>query len=394
MQLTLDMFETAALGMAVVFFGRFLRKKIRFLETVCIPAPVAGGLLFALLNLILYRTGILNIEFNETLKNFFMTMFFTTIGFQADFRSVKKGGKALVIFVVLIAVLIVLQNITSVGIAAMLGLPAATGMCTGSIPLVGGHGTSAAFGPTLESMGVTGATAYATAAATFGLVGGSLMGGPVAKRLIRKFELDKTADSTLESKEKTEGKEKNAFKDIAAAFFLLIVIMGIGSVMIRLLKLAGMNVPGYLGAMFVAAAVRNIAGFRKKELPMTEINEFSNISLNIFLGIAMITLKLWELADLAGPVILMLGAQVILMYLFVRFVIFNVMGKDYDAAVICAGTCGFGLGATPNALANMESVCGKYRYSEKAFLIVPLAGSIFVDFINAWLITTFLNFLK
>jgi len=394
MQLTLDMFETAALGMAVVFFGRFLRKKIRFLETVCIPAPVAGGLLFALLNLILYRTGILNIEFNETLKNFFMTMFFTTIGFQADFRSVKKGGKALVIFVVLIAVLIVLQNITSVGIAALLGLPAATGMCTGSIPLVGGHGTSAAFGPTLESMGVTGATAYATAAATFGLVGGSLMGGPVAKRLIRKFELDKTADSTLESKEKTEGKEKNAFKDIAAAFFLLIVIMGIGSVMIRLLKLAGMNVPGYLGAMFVAAAVRNIAGFRKKELPMTEINEFSNISLNIFLGIAMITLKLWELADLAGPVILMLGAQVILMYLFVRFVIFNVMGKDYDAAVIAAGTCGFGLGATPNALANMESVCSKYRYSEKAFLIVPLAGSIFVDFINAWLITTFLNFLK
>jgi len=290
-------------------------------------------------------------------------------------------------------VLIVLQNVVSVGLASLMGLSPLVGMCTGSIPMVGGHGTAAAFGPILESRGAEGATAFATAAATFGLIAGSLMGGPVAKGMIRKFHLDQNTGADASVSAATENGKAAGLKDISRAAMMLIVAMGLGSVLNRLIALTGATVPGYLGAMLVAAAIRNIAEIKNKKIPMAEIDGIASISLNIFLGIAMITLKLWELAGMALPIIILLCAQALLMFLFVRFVIFRAMGRDYDAAVICSGTCGFGLGATPNALANMESVCSMYRYSAKAFLIVPLTGSIFVDFINAGLITVFLNLL-
>ena len=387
------MYTTAALGLAMNYLGVLLRRKIGFLERFCIPAPVVGGLLFAIVNLVLYRSGILAISFNETLKDFFMMVFFTTVGFQADLQSMKKGGRTLTVFLFLTAGLIVLQNISAVGLSKLMGISPLFGMCTGSIPMVGGHGTSAAFGPVLESMGFDGATSYATAAATFGLIFGSLAGGPIARSLITKYSLVSEAGRER-PEEESEQKEKIRFNNLSGACFIIIFSLGTGTVLSHLVSLANINFPAYLGPMLVAATIRNITEHTgKKRVPMAEIEEISSISLTIFLGIAMITLKLWQLAALALPLIIMLAVQLILIILYSRFLVFRCMGGDYDAAVIVAGLCGFGLGATPNALANMQSVCGRYGYSEKAFLIVPLTGALFVDFINSGIITVFLNLL-
>lgn len=387
------MYTTAALGLAMNYLGVFLRRKIAFLERFCIPAPVVGGLLFAIVNLVLYRSGILAISFNETLKDFFMMVFFTTVGFQADLQSMKKGGRSLTVFLFLTAGLIILQNISAVGLSKLMGISPLFGMCTGSIPMVGGHGTSAAFGPVLESMGFDGATSYATAAATFGLIFGSLTGGPLARSLITKYSLVSEAGRERPD-EKSEQKEKICFNDLSGACFIIIFSLGAGTVLSHLVSLANINFPAYLGPMLVAATIRNITEHTgKKRVPMAEIEEISSISLTLFLGIAMITLKLWQLAALALPLVIMLAVQLILIILYSRFLVFRCMGGDYDAAVIVAGLCGFGLGATPNALANMQSVCGRYGYSEKAFLIVPLTGALFVDFINSGIITVFLNLL-
>ena len=393
MTLTLDMYTTAALGLAMNYLGMVLRRKIVFLEKFCIPAPVVGGLLFAIVNLGLYQTGILVISFNETLKDFFMMVFFTTVGFQADLQSMKKGGKSLTVFLVLTGGLIILQNISAVSLSKLMGLSPLFGMCVGSIPMAGGHGTSAAFGPVIESMGFDGATSYTTAAATFGLIFGSLAGGPLARSLITRNSLVIEAGRVHPGEERLQ-REKSSFSNLSGACFIIIISLGVGTVLSHLVSRANINFPAYLGPMLVAATIRNVTEKTgKKRVPMPEIEEISGISLTIFLGIAMITLKLWQLAALALPLIIMLAVQLTLLILYSRFLVFRCMGGDYDAAVIVAGLCGFGLGATPNALANMQSVCGQYGYSEKAFLIVPLTGALFVDFINSGIITVFLNLL-
>ena len=266
-------------------------------------------------------------------------------------------------------------------------------MTTGSIPMVGGHGTAGAFGPVIEDFGVQGATTVCTAAATFGLIAGSLMGGPVGNRLIKKHNLIatiKTEDDSLLVEE--EEKHERHFSMYAPAVFQLIIAVGLGTVVSDLLSLTGMTFPIYIGAMIVAAIMRNIGEYTGKiTIHMGEINDLGGICLSLFLGIAMITLKLWQLADLALPLIILLAGQVVLMFIFTYFVVFNIMGRDYDAAVLAAGTCGFGMGATPNAMANMQAICEKYAPSVKAYLIVPIVGSLFADFLNSLTITFFIN---
>jgi len=394
MQISFNMYFTAALGLLALLLGKFMRKKIGFLEKFCIPAPVAGGLVFALVSLILYETGVCEIVFDETLKNILMMVFFTCIGFQADLQTVKKGGVQLLIFLLLTAGMIVLQNAAALGASKLLGFSPLLAMCTGSIPMVGGHGTAAAFGPQLEAMGFSGATTYATAAATFGLIAGSLLGGPLAKSVIRRKKLAEEGEGRIIAK-KAEEEHKETFLQFRRACYEIILAMGIGALISYLIELAGVTVPAYIGSMIAAAVMRNVTEKNEKfRAPMDEIGQISDVSLAVFLGIAMITLRLWELAALALPLIILLVLQVIIMFVYARFVIFNAMGRDYDAAVITSGFCGFGLGATPNALANMETVCKKYRYSEKAFMIVPLVGALFVDFINAAVLTVILNLLK
>ena len=389
------MYQTIAVAVVVLILGAFLKRKISFLEKFCIPAPVIGGLIFAIFTLICYSTGILEIDFDDTLKEVCMVFFFTSVGFQANLKVLKSGGKPLLIFLVLVIVLIITQNFTAIGLANLLGLDSLTGMKTGSIPMVGGHGTAGAFGPVLEDFGISGATTVCTAAATFGLVAGSLMGGPIGNRLIKKHNLLETIkndDDTLLVEE--EEKHERHFSMYAPAVFQLIIAVGIGTIFSKLLSLTGMTFPIYIGAMIAAAIMRNIGEYTGKiTIHMGEINDLGGICLSLFLGIAMITLKLWQLADLALPLVILLAGQVALMFLFSYIVVFNVMGRNYDAAVLVAGTCGFGMGATPNAMANMQAICEKYEPSVKAYLIIPIVGSLFADFLNSLTITFFINLL-
>ena len=374
MNITLDMYQTIAVAVIVLMAGAFLKKRISFLQKFCIPAPVIGGLLFAILTLVLYMTGVAVIDFDDTLKEVCMVFFFTSVGFQANLKVLKSGGKSLIVFLFLVIMLIVMQNFSAIGLANLIGLDSLTG-------------------PVLEDFGVQGATTVCTAAATFGLIAGSLMGGPVGNRLIKKHNLIatiKTEDDSLLVEE--EEKHERHFSMYAPAVFQLIIAVGLGTVVSDLLSLTGMTFPIYIGAMIVAAIMRNIGEYTGKiTIHMGEINDLGGICLSLFLGIAMITLKLWQLADLALPLIILLAGQVVLMFIFTYFVVFNIMGRDYDAAVLAAGTCGFGMGATPNAMANMQAICEKYAPSVKAYLIVPIVGSLFADFLNSLTITFFIN---
>jgi len=395
MEIQVDMYQTLAVSVLVLILGQFLKKRINFLEKFCIPAPVIGGLLFAVLTCVCYSLGIAEFTFDDTLREVCMVFFFTSVGFQANLKVLKSGGKSLFIFLGLVVVLIVSQNFLALGVSKLLHLDPLVGLCTGSIPMVGGHGTAGAFGPVLEDFDVKGATTICTAAATFGLIAGSLIGGPIGKRLIDRKKLLDTAvaedDSILVEDEKKHERHTNMY---AAAVFQLIIAVGIGTIISELLTKTGLTFPIYIGAMIAAAVIRNIGEYSGKfDIYMGEINNLGGICLSLFLGMAMITLKLWQLAELALPLIILLSAQLILMMLFTYFVVFNVMGRDYDAAVLAAGTCGFGMGATPNAMANMQAICDRYVPSVKAYLIIPLIGSLFADFLNSLVITFFINIL-
>lgn len=393
MEIQIDMYQTLALSVVVLMLGQFSKQKINFLEKFCIPSPVVGGLIFSVLTCILYSTGVVEFTFDDTLREVCMVFFFTSVGFQANLKVLKSGGKALAIFLGLVIALIFMQNLLAVGVSHLIGLDSLVGLCTGSIPMVGGHGTAGAFGPVLEDFNVQGATTICTAAATFGLVAGSLIGGPIGKRLIEKKHLLDTIvtedDSLLIEEEKKHERHSNMY---AAAVFQLILAVGLGTIISELLTKTGLTFPIYIGAMIVAAIIRNVGEYSGKfDIYMGEINNLGGICLSLFLGIAMITLKLWQLAELALPLMILLGAQLLLIFLYTYFVVFRVMGKDYDAAVLAAGTCGFGMGATPNAMANMQVLCDRYAPSVKAYLLVPLIGSLFADFINSLVITLFIN---
>lgn len=395
MKIQLDMYQTLAAAVLVLLLGNYLKKKIYFLQKFCIPAPVIGGLIFAIMTCICYVTGIAEFSFDDTLREVCMVFFFTSVGFQANLKVLKSGGKSLIVFLGLVIALIILQNITAVGLAKLLNLNPLIGMCTGSIPMVGGHGTAGAFGPVLEDLNIKGATTICTAAATFGLIFGSLIGGPLGKRLIEKHSLLNTAanedDSLLVEDEKKHERHTNMYAD---AVFQLILAIGVGTIFTMLLTKTGLTFPIYIGAMLAAALMRNICEYTGiATIHMGEINDLGGISLSLFLGMAMITLRLWELASLALPLFILLAAQVLLIIIFTYVIEFNIMGRDYDAAILVSGTCGFGTGATPNAMANMQAVCDQYVPSIKAYLLIPLVGSLFADFLNSLVITFFINLL-
>lgn len=393
MKIQLDMYQTLAVAVLVLLLGNYLKKKIYFLQKFCIPAPVIGGLIFAIMTCICYVTGIAEFSFDDTLREVCMVFFFTSVGFQANLKVLKSGGKSLIVFLGLVIALIILQNLTAVGLAKLLNLNPLIGMCTGSIPMVGGHGTAGAFGPVLEDLNIKGATTICTAAATFGLIFGSLIGGPLGKRLIEKNNLLNTAanedDSLLVEDEKKHERHTNMYAD---AVFQLILAIGVGTIFTMLLTKTGLTFPIYIGAMLAAALMRNICEYTGiATIHMGEINDLGGISLSLFLGMAMITLRLWELASLALPLFILLAAQVLLIIIFTYVIEFNIMGRDYDAAILVSGTCGFGTGATPNAMANMQAVCDQYVPSIKAYLLIPLVGSLFADFLNSLVITFFIN---
>lgn len=404
-EFTLDMYQTAGVAMLLFVLGRFLTTRIEFLKRCCIPAPVVGGLIFAIVHLVLYSCGVVQLSFDDNVKSFFMTLFFTSVGYTACFRLLKRGGKKVFTFLIIAIVMVVLQDVLGSVLAAVFHWDMRLGLCTGSIPMVGGHGTAGSYGPLMENeLGIAGANVLAIAAATFGLVSGSLMGGPTARSIINRYGLTSTEsedeimeidDENAEEKAKAERVDADAFTNAA---ILLIVASGVGTVLTALLNNIHfgqfkLTFPTYIGAMLVAAVIRNFCDAKHFVLPAKAIDLWGNVSLSIFLAIALMTLKLWQLASLAGPMIVMLVAQVVLMFVFARFVVFNIMGRDYEAAVMTSAFCGFGMGATPNAMANMQVLTKRYGPAPQAYFIVPLVGSLFIDFFNGIIITGFMNIL-
>lgn len=418
----LDMIQTAGIGALALLVGMVLTRRVSFLQKFCVPSPVSGGIIFSLMTLALYGWFHVEVSFDGTLKDVFMVAFFTSVGFQSDLKVIKKGGKPLAIMLGLLVVVIALQNLMPMGVTRLMGVDPLVGMAAGSISMTGGHGTAGGFASVLEAMGLHGAGTIGMAAATFGLIAGSMVGGPLAERIIRKKltheqmqpqddEID-PAMAGIESDEasptgrtKRVSTNEQEFQQYAKATYCILLVMGAGTLMSWLLSKTGVTFPTYFGALVLAAIARNTLGFisykedgkwekAEKLLDMERIISVGNISLSMFLGMAMISLRLWELQSLALPLVVILAFQVLMMALFVYWVAFPLLGRNYDAAVLCAGMCGFGLGATPNAMANMSAVCYKYRYTVKPFLIVPIIGAMFADLINTGMITLFLNIIK
>ena len=390
-----DMYQTIFIAVVMLYIGTVLTRKIPFLSKCCIPAPVTGGLLFAIMACLFYAGGIAEFSFDDTLREVCMVCFFTSVGFQANLKVLKKGGASLLVMVLLVVMLIIGQNVLAIGLARLMGVSDMIGLCTGSIPMTGGHGTAGAFGPVLEDFGTVGATSLCSAAATFGLIAGSLMGGPLGRSLIERKNLLPTAEPP-EGDLPVAGSDRaeDALAHYPHAVFTLIIAAGIGTLVSLLFNKLGLIMPVYIGGLIIGAIARNIAEYTSwYPLYTKEIDNFGGICLSLFLGIAMITLKIWQLAELALPLVVLLAGQTLFMFLFARFVVFNIMRRNYDAAVIAAGTCGFGMGATPNAMANMQAICNHYVPSVKAYLLIPVVGSIFVDLINSLAITFIINIL-
>ncbi|ALA95087.1 sodium/glutamate symporter [Leptotrichia sp. oral taxon 212] len=405
-ELKMDMIQTISLSVILLIIGMRLRTKIKFFEKYCIPSPVIGGFLFSIIAFILRQTNIITIKFETTLQTFFMVMFFTSVGFNASLKVLKKGGKKVLIFLFLAIGLCFAQNVVAIFLSQLIGINPLLGLMTGSTPMTGGHGTSAAIAPTIEALGIKGAGTVAIASATFGLIAGSMMGGPIANKLILKHKLLGNETLLHEKHDYNSDIDENVLKKpepalnaerFSMAFFFILIAMGIGSYLsIFITKLLpAMNFPIYIGPMIIAAIMRNISDNSEMfTAPTREISVLEDVSLNLFLAMALMSLKLWELIDLAIPMLILLVAQVVLIYLYLNFITFKAMGSDYDAAVIVSGHCGFGLGATPNGISNMKSVCEKYKYSKIAFFVVPVVGALFIDFANVSLITLFISFFK
>ena len=417
----LNMIQTAGIGALALMVGMVLTRTVSFLQRFCIPSPVSGGIIFSLVGLALYGWFDIELSFDGTLRDVFMLAFFTSVGFQCNMKVLKQGGKMLAIMLVLLVLIITLQNLMPWGVTRLLRVDPLIGIAAGSVSMTGGHGTAGGFAGILEQMGLHGAGTIGMAAATFGLIAGSMVGGPMAEYMIRKKltneqkqpkddEIDpamagiESDEASPEGRTKRMSSKEQEFQQYAKASYWILLAMGGGTLLSWALAKTGVTFPSYFGALILAAIIRNTIGFvRYKEddewvradklLDIERITSVGNICLSMFLGIAMISLKLWELSSLALPLVVILTAQVLMMIVFVYFVAFPMLGHNYDAAVLCAGICGFGLGATPNAMANMSAVCYKYRYTVKPFLIVPIIGAMFADIINTAIITLFLNIL-
>ncbi len=401
---SLDMMQTVALAALVLFAGYGIRRKVGVLDRFNIPAPVVGGFVFAAVALALRQTGVLAFEFDTRLQSPLMIAFFTAIGLGASLGLLKIGGKQVLIFWGLASLLAVLQNAVGVGLANLLGVNPLLGLLTGSITMTGGHGTGAAFGKLMEEQyHFPGAVTLAMAAATFGLVSGGLLGGPVGTKLMSRFGLRSAGGAVapaaagiehaaLDEEIDTEpaGKAPTAYL-LLQTLTIILACMWAGGLLSAWLG-RFITLPGYIGAMLVAAVLRNVADATGKlRIESRVVDDLGTIALSLFLTMALMSLRLWELLDLAAPMLVILVFQVAMMGAFAYWITFRVMGRDYDAAVMAGGHCGFGLGATPNAVANMESLVQRFGSAPRAFLVVPMVGAFFIDFTNALIITTYIN---
>lgn len=397
MSLNLDIFQTMALATIVFYFGDYVKKRVKFLERYCIPSAVVGGMIFSVIVLILNITNILNINLDTSLQPILMTMFFTSIGYTASLKVLKTGGRKVIIFLGISIALVVFQDLIGVGIAKFFGINPLLGLATGSIPLVGGHGTAGSFGPLLEEVGVPAATTVSFASATFGLIMGSVLGGFIAEVLIEKNKIDTSIykiDKSNEIDNEDNSKANINYNSIIKGLSLIFITMGIGSIITIFIQALGLTFPSYIGSMITAAVIKNVMDFKNHKIEDEIIELIGNVSLVFYLSLALMGLKLWELFDLALPMIVMLILQTILMFIFAYFIVFKIMGKNYEAAVFSSALCGFGMGSTANSIANMDALTSKYGFIKTPYIVVPIVGGLFIDFINSGVITLFINMFK
>ncbi len=391
--INLGMVETLAFSVLILYVGKIIRSRIYVLEKFFIPAPVIGGTIFAVLTLAGKLTNTLTLTFDGSLRTLFMIAFFTTVGFSASISILKKGGIQVGFFLAVATGLVFIQNAVGISLAKLFHLNPLIGLAAGSVSLTGGHGNAGAFGPVLEAAGAQGASAVSIAAATFGLVSGCIIGGPIGKKLLKKYNLSGDDKSGIEATSSSMfiSSEKITEENLTSSVSLLIGAMGAGMIINFLLKRVGVIIPIYIGPMLAAAVIRNIFDLKNIEMSHKPINAIGGISLSIFLSISLMTMRLWELSSLALPLIVILLVQTFVMGLYAYYITFYIMGRDYDSAVIACGHCGFGMGATPNAMANMETFTQGNFPSPKAFFVLPLVGALFIDFTNAAAITLFIE---
>ncbi|MDR3171501.1 MAG: sodium/glutamate symporter [Treponema sp.] len=423
MQLKFDMIQAVALGAMMYYFGVWIRSKVPMLVKLSIPAPAVGGLPVAIIAAILQANGIVQFAFDNTLQQVFMIWFFCTVGMNASYTLVLKGGIMVAAFWGVSTLVSILQNLIGVPIASAFGLNPLMGLIGGSIPMIGGLGTAGAFGALFEDQyRLEGALTAAVACATFGMVAGSLVGGPLGEWILKTHKiktpnaLKKTAftnadlqaeqDATLEEvgelakntapesvheEEETRVTGPHLMKNLA----WVLVATGFGAAVSYYLKKAGITLPPYLGAMIVAILIRNVGDKTGwYAIDAKSVGMIGDITLALFITMAINSLQLWQLVNLAIPLMVMMALQVILIALIAYFLVFKLFGGSYDSAVMASGICGFGLGATPNALVCMQAITNKHGYSERAFFVVPIVGSFLADISNASVITIISGFLK
>ena len=381
-----DSIMTVAMAAVLLLIGFFIKSKVKFLDKYCIPAPVVGGFLFMFITFIGHITGTFSFSFDSMYQAPFMLAFFTTVGLGASISLLKKGGVLLFFYWLIAGVVSVFQNIIGVGVGKLVGLDAPFALLSSAISMCGGHGAAAAYGSTFADMGYSAAPLVGAAAATFGLISAVMIGGPVGRRLIVKYNL-KPDESEIIDSEINNINAASATKldgmDVIKNVTSLLVCMALGTMVSGWIgKLIGMSFPTYVGAMFVAVIVRNLnEKFHFYNFDFALVDGIGDVMLSLYLSIALMTLKLWELSGLIGGVLVVLICQVVFMILVSYFVVFRLLGKNYDAAVMCAGLCGHGLGATPSAIVNMTAVNERYGMSRRAMMIVPIVGAFLVDII-------------
>lgn len=388
--------DALMISIIVLFIGFFITKNIKILSENYIPPSVTGGILCSIIIALIYKFANIEINFDMQIRDILLLIFFSTIGLSANFKTLASGGKALLGLTFVAFIFLVIQDATGIGIALLFDVHPAYGLMAGSVSFAGGHGTAIAWGNEAEAAGLAGAGAVGIIFATFGLVAGGILGGPIGKRLITKNNLqsssnDKTQTQQTHDKSPTEGKSTETLQNTLAVILVLAICVQVGHLVNRFLFAEGVLIPGFLTSMFVGIIITNLTDVFKLQLHSAAVDRMSDLSLNIFLSMSLMSMHLWVLAGGAHPVMVALFAQMLVMAFFVSLIVFRVMGSDYDAAVISSGFVGLGLGATPVAIANMTALTSRFGASAKAFLVIPLVGAFFIDIFNAVVIKFYIN---
>jgi len=383
--------DVLMLSIIVLFIGMYINKKIRLLSENYIPPSVTGGLLCSIIVALIYKSANVEISFDLQIRDILLLVFFSTIGLSAKFKTLVTGGKALFTLTIVAFIFLIIQNATGIGIALLFDAHPALGLMAGSVSFAGGHGTAIAWGSEAEAAGIAGAGAIGIIFATFGLVAGGILGGPIGKWLISKNNLQSGSNDESQTQQTHNEETAESLQHTLAVILVLAICVEVGHLVNQLLFAEGVLIPGFLTSMFVGIIITNLADVFKVQLHSAAVDRASNLSLNIFLSMSLMSMHLWVLAGGATAVMIVLFVQMLIIALFASLIVFRAMGSDYDAAVISSGFVGLGLGATPVAIANMTAITSRFGYSVKAFLVVPLVGAFFIDILNAAVIKFYIN---